>query len=438
MRPPPAAPNAVENRPGAAGVAAFARYYGAAMRLLLQRLTETATGLILRFPWAGWAGWIAFCIIALARVAPRRFESTFTVYIDAAKRLWAQGPVYELHSLGGYFYLPAGLLVYAPFTSMPSCLAAGFWLAVFAAVFTWGCCALMACLLPQGANGIRAWSLAGVLLLINIPAAWFNFKGVQSQIIMAGAMLLAAAAIMRARWLWATLWLFVAIVFKPLALVMALLCGALRARMRLPLLVALAAIIALPFVFFDAGYLVQQYRDFFIKLWLTAAAPPEDWPFRADLVTLLSAFGIGLSPLVALALRVIAGLGTLYLAWRVRQTGTLRSFGFALLILSCCYINLFTPRNEYLSFVLLTPSLAALALLVLARDGGDGRGWLLIVAALVLDMWWSLAVDAVLKPAIVVVIYGWLGWLMAKPERWCALADAGHPDSASLKLQPAR
>jgi hypothetical protein len=407
------------------------------MRTLLQRLTETATGLILRFPWAGWAGWIAFCVVALARVTPHRFDSTFTVYIDAAKHLLAHRQVYELDSLGGYFYLPVGLLVYAPFTSMPPSLAAGFWLAVFAAVFTWGCYQLMVRLLPQGSRGLKAWSLAGMVLLINIPAAWFNFKGVQSQIIMAGAMMLSAAAIMRAQWLWASFWLFVAIIFKPLALVMALLCGALCARMRPPLIVALAAIAALPFVFFDAGYLIQQYRDFIIKLWLTAAAAPEDWPFRADVITLLSAFGIRLSPLAALALPAVAGLGTLYLAWRVRQSGTLRSFGFALLTLSACYINLFTPRNEYLSFVLLTPSLAALALLVLARDGGDGRGWLLIVAALVLGMWWSLQIDAVLKPAIVVVIYGWLAWLMAKPERWCALADAGGPDSASLKLRSA-
>ena len=117
----------------------------------------------------------------------------------------------------------------------------------------------------------------------------------------------------------------------------------------------------------------------------------------------------------------------------MRQIGTLRSFGLAVLILSACYINIFTPRNEYLSFVLLTPSLAVLAFLVLARDGGDWRGWLLIFAALVLGMWWNLAIDAVLKPAIVAVIYGWLAWLMAQPERWRAWADAGD---GSVKLQP--
>ena len=183
----------------------------------------------------------------------------------------------------------------------------------------------------------------------------------------------------------------------------------------------------------SCGYLVQQYRDFFIKLWLTAVAPPEDWPFRADLVTLLQALGIRPPPLIMLTVRRLAGLGTLYLAWRVRQIGTLRSFGLAVLILSACHINIFTPRNEYLSFVLLTPSLAALAFLVPARDGGDWRGWPLIFAALVLGMWWNLAIDAVLKPAIVAVIYGWLAWLMAQPERWRALADAGD---GSVKLQP--
>ena len=41
--------------------------------------------------------------------------------------------------------------------------------------------------------------------------------------------------------------------------------------------------------------------------------------------------------------------------------------------------------------------------------------WLLVVAALSLGFSWSLSIDAVLKPAIVVVIYVWLAWLMAVP-----------------------
>ena len=127
------------------------------MRAMLQRLTDTASGLILRFPLAGWAGWIAFCVIALARVTPQRFDSTFTVYIDAAKHLLAHRQVYELDSLGGYFYLPAGLLPYIPFTSIAPSMAAGFWLAVFAAMFTLGL--LLADGSPAGAGRRRAHSL---------------------------------------------------------------------------------------------------------------------------------------------------------------------------------------------------------------------------------------------------------------------------------------
>jgi hypothetical protein len=397
------------------------------MHASVKRLTEITTDLILKFPWAGWAGWFIFCVIALARVTPRRFASTFGYYIEATERIAAHGQVYDLHSITEFNYLPVSLLSYIPFTLVSHTVAAGFWLVIFAAVFTRGCYVLTAGLLPQGAGELEPSWLAGMVLLINVPAAWFNFKGVQAQIIMTGAMLIAAAAVMRAQWLRATFWLFIAFVFKPLALVMAMLCAALCPGMRLPLIVALALVAALPFAFFETGYMLAQYRDFGAKLWLIATAPAQEWPYRADLSTLLRALGIVMPSTASPALRLIAALGTLFLAWRVHGTSAARSFGFALVILSACYINLFSPRNEFLSFLVLTPSLAVLAFLVLARDQGDWRGWLLIVAALVLGMWWSLAFDAVAKPAIVVVISAWLAWLMAKPERWRDLVERLDP-----------
>ena len=282
-------------------------------------------------------------------------------------------------------------------------VAASFWLVVFAAVFTWGCYVLTTRLLPQGAGELKPAWLAGMVLLINVPAAWFNFKGVQAQIILTGAMLIAAVAVMRAQWLWATFWLFIGFVFKPLGVGHDVAVRRAVPAHAAPLIVALALAVALPFVFFDAGYMAEQYRDSVLKLWLIATVPAQEWPYRADLSTLLRALGIVMPSLVSVAVRLLAALGTLYLAWRVRGTGTLRSLGFALVILSACYINLFSPRNEFLSFLVLTPSVAVLAFLVLARDQGDWRGWALIVAALVLGMWWSLAFDAVAKPAIVIV-----------------------------------
>ena len=79
----------------------------------------------------------------------------------------AVGPLYELQSLGGFFYLPISLVIYAPFTAINPSLAAAFWMAAFAAVFTWGCCRLMLALLPNGAGDLKAVWLAGVMLLLN-------------------------------------------------------------------------------------------------------------------------------------------------------------------------------------------------------------------------------------------------------------------------------
>jgi predicted membrane-bound mannosyltransferase len=74
-----------------------------------------------------------------------------------------------------------------------------------------------------------------------------------------------------------------------------------------------------------------------------------------------------------------------------------------------------------------TPSLALLAVLLLTRAAADYRGWLLIAAALALGFAWTLAIDAVLKPAIVTAIYVWLAWLMAAPGRWRALVEGDQP-----------
>jgi hypothetical protein len=149
----------------------------------------------------------------------------------------------------------------------------------------------------------------------------------------------------------------------------------------------------------------------------------EEWPYQADLSTLLRALGIKLPPPIALGLRLAVALGTLAVAWRVRQDGSIRGFAFAALLLSGCYITLLGPRNEFLSFVVLTPALTFLAVLLLVRRAEDWRGWLLIAAALLLGFSVNLATDAVVKPAIVLIIYVWLIRLMLVPGRWRVLLE---------------
>lgn len=395
------------------------------MTALVHRLRRTVTAVFSDYPWIGWACWLAFCLIALLRTDKHRFGSTFEAYFHAAQRLIDHQQVYDPANLGDFLYLPIALLVLMPLTRLDLVAAAAITLVLYAGLLTLACAALMQRLFPAGAHGLKPWALAGTLLLINIPAAWFNFKGVQSQIIMTGAMVAAATAMIRAQWLWASFWLFVAIVFKPLAIVMVLLCGALCAPMRVPLVAAIIVALLLPFAFFDPTYLTAQYHDYGLKLWAIATSAPADWPYLADITTLLRAMGIELSSALRLSFRIAAALATLWLAWRVKRAGNTRSFALAVLILSGCFITLFGPRNEFLSFIVLTPTLTALAFLLLAHDEGDVRAWLLIAAVLALGFAWRLSVDACLKPAIVLAVYFWLGFLMVTPQRWRDLVESG-------------
>ena len=387
----------------------------------LRNAADALVGVFRRHAWIGWIGWGIFVAVALARIHPRRFASTFSAYLDAAHRLAAGEQVYDPATLGDFLYFPLTLLIYFPFTLLDRVVSAAVALVIAAAFFSWACTRLSIALAPRDWRPVEAIALTGIPLLINIPAAWFNFKGVQAQVPMTAAMIAAGAAMAASRWRAASFWLFVAIAIKPLAIVMVLLSGALIRETRLMLLAALAAVLLLPFLFLDWSYLAEQYRAMGWKLWHIATAAPEEWPYQADFSTMLRGLGLQLPAGAVLAIRVAAALGTLALAWRVKRDGGPRSLALAVLMLSGCYITLFGPRNEFLSFIVLTPPLAILAGHMLIRN--DARGWLLVLASLTLGFAFDLQTDAVLKPAIVVAIYGWLTWVMLVPARWYEIVE---------------
>jgi Glycosyltransferase family 87 len=391
------------------------------MRQAAKIAGDAIIGLFRRHPWIGWLSWGIFIAVALARVHPRRFASTFSAYLDAAQRLWAGQQVYDPTTLGDFLYFPLTLLIYVPFTWPDRIAAASLALLIGAVFFTWAVTRLSLALAPKEWRSGEAITLTGIPLLVIIPAAWFNFKGIQAQVPMTAAMIAGTAAMAACRWRMAAFWLFVALAMKPLAIVMILLCGALVRELRWLLVGAVAAVVLLPFAFLDWSYLAEQYRAMGLKLWHIATASPEAWPYQADFSTMLRALGLQLTAGPALAIRLAAGFATLALAWRVKQEGNSRSLAVAVLVLSGCYITLFGPRNEFLSFIVLTPALAVLAGSILLRN--DARGWLLMIAVLVLGFDFNLQTDAVLKPAIVLVIYSWLAWMMAIPARWREIVE---------------
>ena len=130
------------------------------------------------------------------------------------------------------------------------------------------------------------------------------------------------------------------------------------------------------------------------------------------------------------AVSVAAALGFLALVWRIARYGNIVVFGVAVMLYAACYINLFGPRNEFLSYMVFTPALTGVALMLLRRNSRDHRAWLLIVVALVIDFHGALAVDRVLKPALAFIVLGWMIYMTVDMRRWVELLGraASRPD----------
>lgn len=382
---------------------------------------------IARYPWFGWAVWLVFFASILVQTGPRRFGSTFSVYLDYATLLWTKQTVYDTTTLDGFNYWPASLLVYVPVLQLSPTVAGVIVIALTGSLFAYASYRLVEAMLPEGAAAPGAFAVAGTFLLINIPACWYNFKYIQAQIPMTAAMMLAAVAMMRSRWLAGSLWIFFAAAVKPLAVVMLLLAGALERRMRLYLAAALVAGFLLPFALLDWSYLVEQHMLWAMKLLHMAHVMPTDWPFQADFQTMLHSAGIVVPPKVATVVRFAAALGTLALAWRLSQAGGPRALPVAILLLAGCYITLFGPRNEFTSFMVVTPAMTMLGLLMLSRF--DPRGWLPIVGVLIVGVPLPFELARWLKPLIIVFTYLWLIRLAIAPARWRELLErpAGSP-----------
>jgi hypothetical protein len=368
---------------------------------------------------ASWTIWVVFVAIRLrgtAAALAARPSDLFPVfvYVDFVDRFWAGLPVYLPESLTGFHYLPVSLLLFTPLSWTDLPLAGVAFGVVAALAFTAGVHVLMRALFPG-----RAAVATGIVLLASIMPASHGLGNTLA--IMVGAMMAASAAAIAGRWRLAALWLALAVAVKPLAMVMALLVGALVARTRAVLLASLAVLLVLPFAFRAWGYLAGEYAHYLGQLLLMNGAPAGDFVYQAEISTLLARLGLDLPQRVLTGIRLLAALGTLVLAYRVVRIGDRRASALALSVLSAAYIALFNPRQEWASYLVITPPLAVVALLHLDRDRADWRGWLWLALALLAGSRWAARTEPWLKPAVMLIVWAGLVWMMLAPARWIAL-----------------
>src|SRR5882724_8252965 len=138
---------------------------GSSMLAFLVRARVALIAPFRTLPWIGWVAWYVFVAVAITRIHPRRFSSTFMAYLDAAERLSAHEHVYNPLLLGDFLYFPISLLIQIPLIRIDPVAAAAIALTISAGFFTWACATLVSKLLADQDRNLDAFALAGVVLL---------------------------------------------------------------------------------------------------------------------------------------------------------------------------------------------------------------------------------------------------------------------------------
>jgi hypothetical protein len=360
-------------------------------------------------------------------------ENEFAIYeyLEFIGTFWAKSPLYVPESLHGFHYLPIMLIIGTPLSWLDIQLAGAIFGLLSVVFFSFSVFRLAQQITPTYSS-----AAAGAILVISLMAAVIALRLLQMQMPMTAAMICATAAGMREDWRAFVVWLLLAVALKPLAIVMALLAIATMPKMRVPLIAGIAALLLLPFAVQSWSYLANEYVNYVHQLLHITDADPGVWGNQAEFSTLLQTPGLELGARTRLAVRLGAALGTLWLAWRIALERNARATSFALLLLSACYIGLFNPRQEGMSFLVVVPGLAALSLWFLARNLADWRGWLWMALAVMVGLKWGARQAMWILPATMVPI--WIGLLVLtlNPKRWCGLFSDQPGPLAAMPAEP--
>lgn len=293
-------------------------------------------------------------------------------YRSASLHWWAGKDIYG-KGIGGFLYLPQSAILYSPFALAPVPLGDVIWRCVCLAVL-----AFAVYRLSQLLSGILQrpdtffW-----LTLITLPMLFGNSRNGQMNLMLAGLQIIAFGEVAERRWWNAAATLALAVAFKPLAMVPALLVGLFHFRaMWWRLAITFLIMLGAPFLFQRPDYVAFTYAGFLQKMHGAGAAVTPQQFGAADLGGLLDSIGLYPGHAVFTVIRGVGALVTLWLGWRASKLRDRRSAALMLLALSSMYLLLFNPRTEGLTYVVAAPIVAALALLAW-QDGRRRAAWAL-------------------------------------------------------------
>lgn len=288
---------------------------------------------------------------------------SYRVYAEAGARWLAGEALYDASHIEGFQYLPHAAVLVSPLTALGYEGGGVLWRALGWAGLATGV-ATWARLLGPG-PGPRARTYAWASLLSMSVAAGALQNG-QANLHVAAFTLWVGIALAKRQWWQAAFRLSLGFALKPLMAVLILLSGALYRPVGPRLVLALAAVLAAPWLVADYDYVFAQHLGFIDKMRASLAPAPR----YEDLRGLLATLGVPLSHLSSWALRLAAALGVLLVSWRTRSRLPAPQAALTVCGLASGYLVLFNPRSQATSYVI--PG--AVAALLTAQDLVSGRG----------------------------------------------------------------
>lgn len=288
----------------------------------------------------------ALAIAILTLVQPLNRSMT-PIYHDAFANWLAQKPVYS--GSQGFNYLPAFVSFFGLFARLPLVLCEVLWRWTALAglcLGLWKCTRLL-----KPSNTYRAF---GIISLLSLPICLSALRNGQSSAQLAACLVLTAWSLQRQRWWWASLWLCLALVCKPLGLPAIGLAVVMFPRVLWRTALGVILVLAEPYLLAPSGYVNELYVSFATNM--IDCFEPAGRTF-ADLNGVLMAFNLRLSGSASLIVRVFAGGAMAVTCFFTRKLGTDIKRPLIWLALTGSYIMLFTPMNEGNSYVMLAPCL---------------------------------------------------------------------------------
>lgn len=364
-----------------------------------------------RWPVRHWplALWGLFTLVMAAVAVMKPGRPITHIYRDATRDWWSAVPVYT-DGIHGFLYFPSSAVLYGPLAALPLGLCDQLWRLGLVLVFSTAVFRAAALMRPDAGARTASWVLA-----LAIPTASINVLRGQWEMMMLAVVMHAAVDIARDRSRRGGLLLALAVALKPLALVPALLYGALRPDVRKPLLLGIALAFAVPFLHPDPGYVAGQYAAMVTKLTVAAAPDSGRW---FDLTRLLTELGLRPSYAAMTIVRVGAAGLTLAAAWAASRRLDRPTAALVTLMLAVFYLVLFNPRTEEGSYLNVAALAALTAFAEIRRRPGSLLPSLLLAAVFGLGAhfygdWIYRPTQMWLKQAVTLLLYGYPALVIA-------------------------